>query len=106
MRYVNALIALMTIREGAREYYEKGRNQEKLIKCYYMLEDYTALETSVANLTDKHPLLSTIGSMFASVGMCSQAVSAYIKVKLNCHGLFNGWRRKLKRKSYHVWKES
>lgn len=45
-----------------------------------MLEDYAALETSVANLTDKHPLLSTIGSMFASVGMCSQAVSAYIKV--------------------------
>lgn len=66
--------------EGAREYYEKGRNQEKLIKCYYMLEDYAALETSVANLTDKHPLLSTIGNMFASVGMCSQAVSAYIKL--------------------------
>ncbi|XP_067008662.1 WD repeat-containing protein 35 [Anabrus simplex] len=65
--------------EGAREYYEKGRNQEQLVQCYYMLEDYAALETCVANLPENHNLLSIIGEMFASVGMCSQAVTAYLK---------------------------
>lgn len=54
-----------------------------------MLEDYSALETSVANLTDKHPLLTTIGSMFASVGMCAQAVTAYIKVKVHLIDMAN-----------------
>ncbi|XP_049861684.1 WD repeat-containing protein 35 isoform X1 [Schistocerca gregaria] len=65
--------------EGAREYYEKGRNQERLVHCYYMLEDYAALESCVANLPDKHSLLPVIGEMFASVGMCAQAVMAYTK---------------------------
>ncbi|PSN48259.1 WD repeat-containing protein 35, partial [Blattella germanica] len=65
--------------EGAREYYEKGRNQEQLVKCYYMLEDYTSLENIANNLSENHALLPTIGEMFASVGMCAQAVSSYIK---------------------------
>ncbi|XP_069691780.1 WD repeat-containing protein 35 isoform X3 [Periplaneta americana] len=65
--------------EGAKEYYEKGRNQEQLVECYYMLEDYDALENIVANLPDNHNLLSSIGEKFASVGMCAQAVTAYMK---------------------------
>ncbi|KAJ9582947.1 hypothetical protein L9F63_022708, partial [Diploptera punctata] len=65
--------------EGAREYYEKGRNQEQLVKCYYMLEDYETLENMANNLPENHNLLPNIGEMFASVGMCAQAVTAYIK---------------------------
>lgn len=65
--------------EDAREYYEKGSNQEQLVRCYYMLEDYTSLENTVANSPENHNLLPSIAEMFASVGMCAQAVTAYIK---------------------------
>nr|XP_012150631.1 PREDICTED: WD repeat-containing protein 35 isoform X2 [Megachile rotundata] len=65
--------------EGAREYYEKSRNLEKLIDCYYKLEDFVQLAGTVQQLPDKSPLLKTVARMLASVGMCSQAVAAYIK---------------------------
>ncbi|XP_046828988.1 WD repeat-containing protein 35 [Vespa crabro] len=65
--------------EGAREYYEKGRNLEKLIQCYYKLEDFMQLAGTVDQLPDKSPILKTVARMLASVGMCSQAVAAYIK---------------------------
>ncbi|XP_066601241.1 WD repeat-containing protein 35 [Prorops nasuta] len=65
--------------ESAREYYEKGRNLEKLIECYYKLEDYHQLAATVEQLPDKSPVLKTVARMLASVGMCSQSVSAYIK---------------------------
>lgn len=65
--------------EGAKEYYEKGRNLEKLIECYYKLEDYHELAATVDQLPDKSPILKGVARMLASVGMCSQAVEAYIK---------------------------
>ncbi|KAK9510816.1 hypothetical protein O3M35_005521 [Rhynocoris fuscipes] len=68
--------------EAAKEYYEKAHNTEQLVKCYQLLEDYEALEKIVSTLPDKHPLLKEIGEIFVSVGMCSQAVSTYIKCGL------------------------
>ncbi|XP_075212960.1 intraflagellar transport protein Oseg4 [Lycorma delicatula] len=65
--------------ESAKEYYEKARNIEKLVKCYHMLEDYEALQTTVTTVPDKHPLLAQIGEIFVSVGMCSQAVTTFVK---------------------------
>ncbi|XP_015110553.1 WD repeat-containing protein 35 [Diachasma alloeum] len=65
--------------EGAKEYYEKGRNLERLIQCYYRLEDYELLAETVDQLPDKSPTLKTVARMLASVGMCPQAVAAYIK---------------------------
>ncbi|XP_076282876.1 intraflagellar transport protein Oseg4 [Lasioglossum baleicum] len=65
--------------EGAREYYEKSRNLEKLVECYYKLEDFVQLAGTVQQLPDKSPLLKTVARLLASVGMCSQAVAAYIK---------------------------
>ncbi|KAG7199655.1 hypothetical protein KM043_014248 [Ampulex compressa] len=65
--------------QGAREYYEKSRNLEKLIQCYYKLEDYLQLAATVDQLPDKSPVLKMVARMLASVGMCSQAVAAYIK---------------------------
>ena len=55
---------------------------EQLVKCYQILEDYDALEKMVTNLPDKHPLLAKIADSFSSVGMCSHAVSAFVKVSL------------------------
>ncbi|XP_068194364.1 WD repeat-containing protein 35 isoform X1 [Antennarius striatus] len=64
---------------NAVQYYLQGRNQERLAECYYMLEDYEGLERLTAALPENHKLLPELGQMFAAVGMCEQAVSAYIK---------------------------
>lgn len=91
------------------QYYLQGRNQERLAECYYMLEDYDGLERLTTELPDNHKLLPVssvcrydisfglyldvsvigvpslqsvfqeIGQMFATVGMCEQAVKAYLK---------------------------
>ncbi|KAF3844600.1 hypothetical protein F7725_007763 [Dissostichus mawsoni] len=64
---------------NAVQYYLQGRNQERLAECYYMLEDYQGLEKLSTLLPENHKLLPEIGQMFATVGMCEQAVKAYLK---------------------------
>ncbi|XP_066559744.1 WD repeat-containing protein 35 isoform X2 [Amia ocellicauda] len=64
---------------NAVQYYLQGRNQERLAECYYMLEDYEGLERLANSLPENHKLLPDIGQMFATVGMCDQTVSAYLK---------------------------
>lgn len=44
-------------RVSAVQYYIKGRNQERLAECYYMLEDYDGLERLTAALPENHKLL-------------------------------------------------
>ncbi|KAM8834110.1 WD repeat-containing protein 35 [Synchiropus picturatus] len=63
----------------AEQYYIQGRNQGRLAECFYMLEQYDDLERLTSVLPDNHKLLPEIGQMFANVGMCEQAVSAYLK---------------------------
>ncbi|KAF7991771.1 hypothetical protein HCN44_010572 [Aphidius gifuensis] len=65
--------------ESAKEYYEKGRNIDELIQCYYKLENYEELAKIIDQLPDKSLTLKTLARMLASVGMCPQAVAAYIK---------------------------
>ncbi|KAH0520873.1 WD repeat-containing protein 35 [Microtus ochrogaster] len=64
---------------NAVQYYVKGRNQERLAECYYMLEDYEGLENLANSLPENHKLLPEIAQMFVRVGMCEQAVSAFLK---------------------------
>ncbi|RVE56857.1 hypothetical protein OJAV_G00210340 [Oryzias javanicus] len=64
---------------NAVQYYQQGLNQERLAECYYMLEDYAGLERLTTELPENHRLLSDIGEMYATVGMCEQAVNAYLK---------------------------
>ncbi|KAG5266079.1 hypothetical protein AALO_G00249550 [Alosa alosa] len=64
---------------NAVQYYLQGRNQERLAECYYMLEDYDGLERLANSLPENHKLLPDIGQMFVTVGMCEQAVNAYLK---------------------------
>ncbi|XP_048791015.1 WD repeat-containing protein 35 isoform X2 [Lagopus muta] len=64
---------------NAVQYYVQGRNQERLAECYYMLEDYQGLENLVNSLPENHKLLPDIAHMFVRVGMCEQAVSAFLK---------------------------
>ncbi|OWK63323.1 WD repeat-containing protein 35 [Lonchura striata] len=64
---------------NAVQYYVQGQNQERLAECYYMLEDYQGLENLVSSLPENHKLLPDIAYMFVRVGMCEQAVSAFLK---------------------------
>ncbi|XP_076333007.1 intraflagellar transport protein Oseg4 isoform X2 [Tachypleus tridentatus] len=86
----------MDRRENAVTYYEQGHNQEKLVECYYMLEDYDSLEKLMKSLPENHKLLSDLGVMFTSVGMCIQAVDAYtkankIKAAIECCVALSQW---------------
>ncbi|XP_032910663.1 WD repeat-containing protein 35 isoform X3 [Catharus ustulatus] len=64
---------------NAVQYYVQGQNQERLAECYYMLEDYQGLENLTNSLPENHKLLPDIAYMFVRVGMCEQAVSAFLK---------------------------
>lgn len=61
------------------QYYEKAQNTERLVQCYYALEDYSSLEGMVDLMQPDDPLLDRLGRMFESVGMGRQAVDAFIK---------------------------
>ncbi|KAI8616049.1 WD repeat-containing protein 35 [Chytriomyces sp. MP71] len=60
-------------------YYLQGRNTEKLIECHYMVEDYPSLEKIIYTLAETSPLLVNIADKFVTVGLCDQAVAAFIK---------------------------
>ncbi|XP_042704625.1 WD repeat-containing protein 35 isoform X10 [Chrysemys picta bellii] len=64
---------------NAVQYYVQGRNQERLAECYYMLEDYQGLENLANSLPENNKLLPDIAHMFVRVGMCEQAVIAFLK---------------------------
>lgn len=65
--------------ESAKEYYEKAHHIEGLMDTFYHLEQYDELENLITRLPEKSPLLSKLGQMLATVGMCDQAVVAYKK---------------------------
>ncbi|XP_053141283.1 WD repeat-containing protein 35 isoform X2 [Hemicordylus capensis] len=64
---------------NAVPYYVQGRNQERLAECYYMLEDYQGLEDLANSLPENNKLLPDIAHKFVTVGMCEQAVTAFLK---------------------------
>lgn len=66
-------------RESAKEYYEKAHHIEGLMEALYHLEHFDDLENCVNKIPEKSPLLGKLGQMLASVGMCDQAVAAFLK---------------------------
>eukprot|EP00927_Polykrikos_kofoidii_P070639 TRINITY_DN67050_c0_g1_i1.p1 TRINITY_DN67050_c0_g1~~TRINITY_DN67050_c0_g1_i1.p1 ORF type:complete len:1238 (+),score=226.96 TRINITY_DN67050_c0_g1_i1:119-3832(+) len=64
---------------NAAQYYAKAQNNEALVDTYYFLEDYDALERLIASLPEGSPLLVDIGNKFTSVGLCEQAVQAFLR---------------------------
>ncbi|KAK3580220.1 hypothetical protein CHS0354_012747 [Potamilus streckersoni] len=96
--------------QQAVTYYVQGRNQERLAECYYMLEDYPGLEKMVQSLPENHKLLPDIASMFVTVGMCNQAVDAYIKCNhikdaIDCCVNLNQWNMAIDLAKTHNVKE-
>uniref|UniRef100_A0A8C5M5H2 WD repeat-containing protein 35 n=1 Tax=Leptobrachium leishanense TaxID=445787 RepID=A0A8C5M5H2_9ANUR len=95
---------------NAVQYYVQGRNQERLAECYYMLEDYDGLEMLANSLPENNKLLPDIAHMFVTVGMCEQAVAAFLKCNLpkaavdTCVHL-NQWNKAVELAKNHNMKE-
>lgn len=64
----------------ACRYYKLASNNEKLVDCYYSMEDYESLEKLADSLDERDLLVPKVATMFASVGLCHQAVQCYLKV--------------------------
>jgi len=64
---------------NAAQYYAKAQNNGALVDAYYFLEDYDALERLIGYLPEGSGLLMDIGNKFTSVGLCEQAVQAYLR---------------------------
>ncbi|XP_047144990.1 WD repeat-containing protein 35 isoform X1 [Hydra vulgaris] len=64
---------------NAIQYYTEGRNEDRIIECYYMLEDYKGMSNFAKQLPDNHKLLKLIGDKLGAVGLCEDAVMAYMK---------------------------
>ncbi|XP_064480178.1 WD repeat-containing protein 35-like [Ornithodoros turicata] len=82
--------------EHAVTYYKQGHNHARLAEAYFALEDYDRLENLMNGIPEGQPLLEAIGTMFASVGMCSQAVEAYkrcnkVKAAIDICVTLNEW---------------
>mmetsp|Transcript_9052 Transcript_9052/g.14851 ORF Transcript_9052/g.14851 Transcript_9052/m.14851 type:complete len:1200 (+) Transcript_9052:114-3713(+) len=82
----------------AVHYYAQAKNAERLVDCYYILEDYAGLEKLITTLSDGSPLLNSVGEKFMSVGICEHAVDAFlkagnIKAAIDCCVLLNQWDR-------------
>ncbi|ESN95650.1 hypothetical protein HELRODRAFT_86462, partial [Helobdella robusta] len=67
---------------NAMEYYKEGQNEAKQIECCYMLQDYESLKNIIINVPDDHPILMELGRFFTILGMCREAVQAYLKCKM------------------------
>ena len=66
----------------AAAYYAQAKNSDALADALYQLEDFDSLEQLIAATPEGSPLLLQLGSQFHSVGLCQQASTAYIKVRL------------------------
>jgi len=81
---------------NAANYYAKAGNNAALVDTYYFLEDYDALERVIPSLPEGSPLLTEVGNKFASVGLCEQAVQAFlrhgdVKTAVDTCVLLNQW---------------
>ncbi|XP_071440698.1 WD repeat-containing protein 35 [Hetaerina americana] len=63
----------------AKEMYTKGGDVERLARCLHALEEWEELSALAKSFSPGHPMLMELGQMFASVGMCGDAVDAYLK---------------------------
>mmetsp|Transcript_25379 Transcript_25379/g.58463 ORF Transcript_25379/g.58463 Transcript_25379/m.58463 type:complete len:1193 (+) Transcript_25379:116-3694(+) len=80
----------------AVHYYVQSSCYEQLVECYYVIEDFDALERLIDKVVPGAPLLSVIGDKFMSVGLSEQAVNSFlrgndVKAAIDCCVLLNNW---------------
>eukprot|EP00775_Hariotina_reticulata_P008215 gene8215-8407_t len=84
----------------AAQYYTQARNTAMLAQCFYQLEDFGSLMKLTEVLGEGQPLLADIGAQLQSVGLCSDAVAAYLKAgdtkaAIDCCVLLHQWDQAL-----------
>lgn len=80
----------------AAKYFKLAHDNEGLANAYYKLEDFTSLAQLVDSIPPNAPVLESIGEKFQTMGLCKNAVDAYVKfgdVKraIDCCVLLNQW---------------
>jgi WD repeat-containing protein 35 len=63
----------------ALQHLKRGRILDRLLDCHYRLEEYDQLVSIASQLTEQSPALYRAARMFASVGMCQQAVDCFVR---------------------------
>ena len=70
--------------DKAEENYEKAGNIQGLTNVYFAKEDYTKAANMIEIIPKEDKFLEEIGDKFKGIGMCEEAVKAYVK-----HGNIN-----------------
>ncbi|KAI8896383.1 WD repeat-containing protein 35-like protein [Globomyces pollinis-pini] len=91
-------------------YYIQGRNTEKLVEIYYILEDFEGLEKLAKSLSENSPFLKNIAEKFVSVGLSEPAFNAYMKIgditsAVNACVYLNQWNTAVELAEIHHFKE-
>ena len=82
--------------QKAASHYSLAQNNEALVKAYYQMEDYENLSKMIEILPEQSPLLQELGEKLESVGLCEEAVKAYVKAgnvraAVDCCVVLNQW---------------
>lgn len=91
-------------------YYVQAKNVEKLVDCFYALEDYSGLGQLVEMLPEGSQLLRGVGAKFVSVGLCEPAVAAYlragdVKAAVDACVLLNQWDQAVELAEQHNFQQ-
>lgn len=83
--------------EEAVVHYERSGAYDRLFECYCLLENYEGLKKLVTQFDDNHPILVEFGRTFESVGMCREAVQAYLRSRkvdlaISCCVTMSEWK--------------
>ena len=94
----------------AFKFYSKAKNLKQLVNCAYILDDYTALEKLVGDIPHGSEYLKDVGEKFQSVGLCTEAVAAFLKADdpksaIDCCVLLNQWDQAVELAEQHHFQQ-
>ncbi len=90
----------------AVQYFQQSRDIDRLVECYYRLEDFNNLAKLRLDIADGSPLLVSLASRFESVGMYEEAVDCHLrsnnpKAAVDCCIALNRWDKALELAEAH-----
>ena len=94
----------------AYKFYSKATNLQQMVNCAYILDDYAALEKLVKDIPRGSDFLKDVGEKFQSVGLCSEAVGAFLKADdpkaaIDCCVLLNQWDQAVELAEQHHFQQ-
>jgi WD repeat-containing protein 35 len=95
----------------AKAFYLKTNNIQMLMKAAYHLDDFDGLSALVRTLPRGTAYLKEIGLQFQSVGLCEEAVSAFLlgeepQAAVDCCVLLNEWKRAIDLATEHKFPQT